>query len=100
MFLRTRQRRREEFDVDADLIDQHANATSRPDAIYERNRLARRVTAELAGLADPARAILQMRVIEDLDTSTVAGRLGITHATVKTRLHRARSELRGRLGDR
>lgn len=100
MCLRTRGRRREEFGVDLDLAGRASEEAAQPDALLERSRLARRIAAGFDDLGEPARAILQLRVVEDLDTRTVADRLGLTPSAVKTRLHRARRELRERLPDR
>ena len=51
----------------------------------------------LAGLPDPLRAIVVLRDIEGLSYEEVAAACGQTIGTVKSRLHRARGQLRERL---
>ena len=53
----------------------------------------------LARLDSQAREIIVLRDLEGLDGSEVAQALGISLAAMKSRLHRARSELRQHLGD-
>ena len=48
-------------------------------------------------LPESYRLVVQLRDIEEFDTATVAGLLGISRALVKTRLHRARLALRNLL---
>jgi RNA polymerase sigma-70 factor (ECF subfamily) len=48
-------------------------------------------------LPERLRTVLVARVLEDLDVEETASALGITPATVKTRLHRARAALRTEL---
>jgi RNA polymerase sigma-70 factor (ECF subfamily) len=53
--------------------------------------------AALAGLSAPDRRLLRMRYERDLTTAQIAERLGTPEGTVKIRLHRLRSRLRGEL---
>lgn len=74
---------------------------SSPDDSAER-RLERRETRDLvraaiARLPVSYRTVVVLRDIEELDTATVAGQLGISENAVKIRLHRARQALRGLL---
>ncbi len=56
------------------------------------------VLAELERLDDEHRAVIVLRDIEGFDYQQIAEILEIAVGTVKSRLHRARLELRGRLG--
>jgi RNA polymerase sigma-70 factor (ECF subfamily) len=58
------------------------------------------IRAEVAELPAEYCAVFSLREIEDLTTEETAARLGITKGCVKTRLFRARSLLRNRLGVR
>jgi len=50
----------------------------------------------IRSLPDGQRRIVELAVLEGRDTEEIAGELGISHGTVKSRLSRARRELRGR----
>lgn len=52
----------------------------------------------LAALSERHRMVLILRDLNELDTRTVAKRLGTTEGAVKVRLHRARRNLRSILG--
>jgi len=58
------------------------------------------IRTAVAALPEELCAVFRLREIEDLTTEEAAARLGITKGCVKTRLFRARSLLRTRLGDR
>lgn len=55
---------------------------------------AERVAAAVAGLPDDQRQVLVMRDIQGLPGRTVADRLQLSTAAMKSRLHRARSTVR------
>jgi RNA polymerase sigma-70 factor (ECF subfamily) len=55
---------------------------------------AERVAAAVAALPDDQRQVLVMRDIQGLPGRTVADRLGLSTAAMKSRLHRARSAVR------
>ncbi|MEV0169999.1 RNA polymerase sigma factor [Streptomyces sp. NPDC050803] len=55
---------------------------------------AERVAAAVAALPDDQRQVLVMRDIQGLPGRTVADRLGLSTAAMKSRLHRARSTVR------
>ncbi|MFI1100760.1 RNA polymerase sigma factor [Streptomyces melanogenes] len=59
---------------------------------------AERVAAAVAALPDDQRQVLVMRDIQGLPGRTVADRLGLSNAAMKSRLHRARSAVREALG--
>lgn len=50
----------------------------------------------IRALPDGQRRIVELAVLEGRDTEEIADALGISHGTVKSRLSRARRELRGR----
>ncbi|MFH8978429.1 RNA polymerase sigma factor [Streptomyces sp. NPDC017890] len=60
---------------------------------------AERVAAAVAALPDDQRQVLVMRDIQGLPGRAVAGRLGLSTAAMKSRLHRARSAVREALRD-
>ncbi|MEU5811682.1 sigma-70 family RNA polymerase sigma factor [Streptomyces sp. NPDC047718] len=60
---------------------------------------AERVAAAVSALPDDQRQVLVMRDIQGLPGRTVADRLGLSTAAMKSRLHRARSAVREALGD-
>jgi RNA polymerase sigma-70 factor (ECF subfamily) len=65
-----------------------------PHAALERYELVRAVHAAVAELERPYREVLVLRDIEGLSGEATAAALGLELATMKTRLHRARSMLR------
>lgn len=62
----------------------------RAEGAFDRDR----VTDALAHLPDRLRAVVVLRDIYDLPHEAIAAELGITEATAKVRLHRARRKLR------
>ncbi|GAA1576725.1 MULTISPECIES: RNA polymerase sigma factor [Streptomyces] len=60
---------------------------------------AGRVAAAIAALPAEQRQVLIMRDVQGLSGRMVADALGIGTAAMKSRLHRARAEVRSRLGD-
>ena len=57
------------------------------------------VVRAIATLDDPHRSVLVLRDIEGMDYDEIASVLGVPRGTVKSRLHRARLELREKLKD-
>ncbi len=68
-----------------------------PDGAVERSQTARRAQAALDGLSAKKREVFVLVVLEGLAGDEVAQTLGIPVATVWTRLHYARLELRAAL---
>ena len=68
-----------------------------PEAALARWRLCRAVHAAIARLDGPHREVLILRDLEGLTGTEAAAALGLTEAALKTRLHRARAELRSAL---
>jgi RNA polymerase sigma-70 factor (ECF subfamily) len=70
-----------------------------PVEVVETNEVRRRVIAAVRELAPNERAAVTLRYLLDMDERSVAETLGWPLGTVKTRLHRARAQLRDRLGE-
>ena len=64
------------------------------DEIVEYLELQARVDLELESLADMQRACFRLCVLEGLSSSEVAVALGVSEATVRTHVHRARQAMR------
>ena len=77
---------------------------ARPEALPSASVLAaraegyRRVVAAVLALAEPYRSTVLLRAIEERSVAEIAARQGLPAATVKTRLARARGQLRAQLG--
>ena len=65
-----------------------------PEQVVVNRRLKRQLDRALATLPGPFRIVVFLREVEGLSTREVADVLGISEANVKTRLHRARLQLR------
>jgi RNA polymerase sigma-70 factor (ECF subfamily) len=70
-----------------------------PERTAARSEIRRLVEAAVDALPDAFRLVFVMRDIEEMSVEDTATQLGIRPETVKTRLHRARRLLRGRLED-
>ena len=57
------------------------------------------INKALTLLPDTLRSALVLRAIDGLNTKEAAAQLGIEEGALKVRLHRARQDLRTRLGD-
>ncbi|HKO53912.1 MAG TPA: sigma-70 family RNA polymerase sigma factor [Polyangiaceae bacterium] len=78
-------------------LDRVASEQSDPQQALERWELVRAVHAAIALLDRPSREVLVMRDLEGLSGAQTCSALGLELATMKTRLHRARSQLRQEL---
>jgi RNA polymerase sigma-70 factor, ECF subfamily len=78
---------------DGRAIDPPSPARS-PEQVVVNTRLRRQLAGALKTLPGPFRVVVFLREIEGLSTREVATVLGISEANVKTRLHRARLQLR------
>lgn len=78
-------------------VERVADQAPRADALLERADLARIVHAELASLKTEHRLILILRDIQGLSYEEIASSLGLEMGTVRSRLHRARVEIKERL---
>jgi RNA polymerase sigma-70 factor, ECF subfamily len=81
-------------------LDRVADATPGPDAVLERHELRRMIQQELLQLAEHHRMVLILRDIQGMSYEDIAATLGVELGTVRSRLHRARMELKARLGPR
>jgi RNA polymerase sigma-70 factor (ECF subfamily) len=67
---------------------------SRPDELVEGMQLERVVKKAIAQLEPEFREVLVLRDVEDLSYEEIAGITGLPDGTVKSRIHRARGQLR------
>ena len=72
---------------------------SRAEELLDREQLAARARELVTRLPDRYRDAFVLRDLEEMSTEDVAQALGITAATVRQRVHRARLMLRGCLGE-
>src|SRR5262249_47325139 len=72
---------------------------SRADELLDRQFLAEKAREVIARLPDLYRDAFVLRDLEEMSTEEVAEALGVTAATVRRRVHRARLMLRGYLSD-
>jgi RNA polymerase sigma-70 factor (ECF subfamily) len=83
-------------------LDDHAPAlvapTPPPDDAAGGREIAAALERAIDALPTPYRAAFVLRDVQGLDTAETAACLDVPEATVKTRLHRARSLLRTQLG--
>ena len=69
-------------------------AISRPDELLEGMQLERAVKAAIAAVDSDFREVLILRDVEDLSYEEIAAVTGLPDGTVKSRIHRGRSQLR------
>jgi RNA polymerase sigma-70 factor (ECF subfamily) len=79
-------------------LDRVADASPGPDAVLERQELRRAIQDALMELAEHHRIVLILRDIQGMSYDDIAATLGVELGTVRSRLHRARMELKARLG--
>ncbi len=79
-------------------LDRVADATPGPDAVLERHELRCAIQRELLALTEHHRIVLILRDIQGMSYDEIAAALGVELGTVRSRLHRARMELKARLG--
>ena len=72
-------------------------ARSDPEAAVARHQLREVIEAAVERLPRALRIVFILRDVEELSIGETASQLGLKPATVKTRLHRARKQLRGYL---
>ncbi len=91
-----------------DVVEQAEEATVRrrlssppesPEAAYSRKELSATLNAAIDRLRPLYRSVFVMRTVEELSTTETASKLQISNSAVKTRLRRARNELRTILRD-
>jgi RNA polymerase sigma-70 factor (ECF subfamily) len=77
---------------------EHASPGPGPEAVLSSKQSAEAVSSAVGRLSDKLRAVLVLCDIEGLSYSEAADALGISMGTVKSRLSRAREELRRLIG--
>lgn len=71
----------------------------RPDEAHARREQLRAAQAAIAELRPEHQAVLVLRAFHDLDYAEIGAALDLATGTVKSRLARARAQLRARLGE-
>jgi RNA polymerase sigma-70 factor (ECF subfamily) len=84
--------------TDTTALESAPSEQSDPQQALERWELVRRVHAAIALLDRPSREVLVLRDLEGMSGAETCVALGLELATMKTRLHRARGQLRRALG--
>jgi RNA polymerase sigma-70 factor, ECF subfamily len=83
--------------IESDTLLQVRRPMEDPEVSFTRRQLRGALNAAIAGLRPLYRDVFVLRTVEELSTSETARTLGVTVSTVKTRLRRARIELRSYL---
>lgn len=78
-------------------LDEVESAQNNPQEALERWQLVQSVHTAIASLEQPYREVIVLRDLEGLSGEATCAALGLESATMKTRLHRARSRLREEL---
>lgn len=73
------------------------DAVRATDEVVELEELRQRVVQAVLALDDPYRSVVLMRFYDGLEPGEIARRQGVPAATVRSHLHRAVQQLRGRL---
>ncbi len=95
LYRRERERPGEAGEVDPPTrLERLPNGTPRADAVLEQQDRARLVQAALTRLSPDHRLIVVLRDIQGMSYEAIAESLGIELGTVRSRLHRARMELK------
>jgi RNA polymerase sigma-70 factor (ECF subfamily) len=74
-----------------------SDSTLRPDAALERNELETALGRAIAELPEERRIVVVLRDLEGLSYEEIAQALDLELGTVRSRLHRARADLRDKL---
>lgn len=83
--------------VESNTLLQIRRPAENPETSFTRRQLRGALNAAIASLRPLYRDVFVLRTVEELSTSETAKALGLTVSTVKTRLRRARMELRAYL---
>lgn len=79
------------------VVDRLADESPGPDAVLERRELRRAMQDALLQLTEDHRIVVVLRDVQGMSYEDIAESLGIELGTVRSRLHRARMELKTRL---
>jgi RNA polymerase sigma-70 factor (ECF subfamily) len=90
---------RECFSEDQEREEEHSEPGASPEAVFARQRLARRIDQELARLPEAQRIAFELVQRDGLTMAETAEVLGTTVAAVKLRAFRTYEALRAVLGD-
>lgn len=91
---RRKSKSRRTTSVDFEYEPQEVSEVPSPDSVAQGKELVDRVRGAIDSLGEEQRSIILLRDIDGLDYSEIAGLLDIPVGTVRSRLHRARCELR------
>ena len=80
------------------VLDRLPDGTPGPDAVLEHRDLRQAIENGLAHLSEEHRIILVLRDVQGMSYDDIAESLGLELGTVRSRLHRARMDLKARLG--
>jgi RNA polymerase sigma-70 factor (ECF subfamily) len=72
----------------------HMKTESDPEQTVARNEVRRMLERAIDNLSEPFRVVFVLRDVEELTVEETAQQLGLRPVTVRTRLHRARAQLR------
>lgn len=86
-----------EFD-DGEVAREVEDWSGNPERIFDRKDVQEAVRRALNSLSDDHRTVVAMHHIEDMDVKDIAKTLKVPTGTVKSRLARAREELKRKLG--
>ena len=81
------------------LLEIVSDFTPRLDKLMEQREMSSCVQGYIEDLSDPYKAAILLHDVQGLTNPEIAEMLGVSLATVKIRLHRARSKLRSALGE-
>ena len=81
------------------MLDEPADPQGSPSDLLMRQERASEIKRALASLSDEQRSILLLRGVEGFDYETIGRILNLNPGTVRSRLHRARAELRAKLAE-
>jgi RNA polymerase sigma-70 factor (ECF subfamily) len=79
-------------------LERVADPSPGPDAVLERHELRCAIQRELLALTEHHRIVLILRDIQGMSYEAIAAALSVALGTVRSRIHRARMELKARLG--
>ena len=89
----------EKFSLDEGKVEREiADWSSNPEQVFEKKDLRNSVQKAISSLSEEHRTVIVLHHIESMDVQDIAKQLGIPVGTVKSRLARAREDLKRKLG--